>query len=55
MHAEVAWELVFLETQVQPQTILDPDYLSDYLSVSYDYDLTCLENPKKGWSVFGST
>ena len=24
-------------TQVQPQAILDPDYLPDYLSVSYDY------------------
>ena len=24
------------ETQVQPQIILDPDYLPDYLSVSYD-------------------
>ena len=26
-----------LGTQVQAQIILDPDYLSDYLSVSYDY------------------
>ena len=55
MYAEVARVLVSSGTQVQPQTILDPDYLPDYLSVSYDYDLTCLENPKKGWSVFGST
>ena len=37
MYAEVAWVLVSLETQVQPQIILDPDYLPDYLSVSYDY------------------
>ena len=28
MYAEVAWV---------PQVILDPDYLPDYLSVSYDY------------------
>ena len=34
MHAEVAWVLVSLGTQVKPQIILDPDYLS----VSYDYD-----------------
>ena len=33
MYAEVAWVLVSLRTQVQPQVILDPDYLS----VSYDY------------------
>ena len=39
MYAEVAWVLVSSGTQVQPQVILDPDYLPDYLSVSYDYDL----------------
>ena len=38
MYAEVAWELVSSRTQVQPQVILDPDYLPDYLFVSYDYD-----------------
>ena len=37
MYAEVAWVLVSLGTQVQPQVILDPNYLPDYLSVSYDY------------------
>ena len=37
MYAEVAWVLVYSGTQVQPQVILDPDYLPDYLSVSYDY------------------
>ena len=37
MYAEVAWVLVSSETQVQPQIILDPDYLPDYLSNSYDY------------------
>ena len=39
MYAEVAWVLVSLGTQVQPQIVPDPDYLPDYLSVSYDYDL----------------
>ena len=29
--------LVSSGTQVQPQIILDQDYLPDYLSVSYDY------------------
>ena len=38
MYAEVAWVLVSSGTQVQPQIILDPDYLPDYLSVSYDYN-----------------
>ena len=28
--------LVYSRTQVQPQLILDPDYLPDYLSVSHD-------------------
>ena len=37
MYSEVAWVLVSSETQVQPQIILDPDYLPDYLSVSYGY------------------
>ena len=37
MYAEVAWVLVSSGTQVQPQIILNPDYLPDYLSVSYDY------------------
>ena len=37
MYAEVAWVLVSLGTQVQPQVILDPDYLPDHLSVYYDY------------------
>ena len=40
MYAEVAWVLVSSRTQVQPQVILDPDYLRDNLSVSYDYGLT---------------
>ena len=37
MFSEVAWVLVSSGTQVQPQIILDPDYLPDYLSVSNDY------------------
>ena len=40
MNSEVAWVPVSSGTQVQPQIILDPDYLSGYLSVSYYYDLT---------------
>ena len=39
MNSEVAWLLVSSETQVQPQIILDPDYLPDYLSVYYEYDI----------------
>ena len=38
MYAEIAWVLLSSRTQVQPQVILDTDYLPDYLSVSYDYD-----------------
>ena len=38
MHAEVAWVLVSSGTQVQPQIILNPDYLPDGFSVSYGYD-----------------
>ena len=37
MYAEVDWTLVSLGTQVQPQVIFDPDYLPDYISISYDY------------------
>ena len=37
MYAELAWVLVSSSTQVRLQIILDPDYLPDYLSVSYDY------------------
>ena len=37
MYAEVGWVLGSSGTQVQAQIILDPDYLTDYLSVSYDY------------------
>ena len=36
MNFEVAQILVFLRTQVQPQTIINPEYLPDYLSLSYD-------------------
>ena len=34
---EVVLVFVSSETQVQPRIILDPDYLPNYLSVSYDY------------------
>ena len=37
MYADVAWVLVSLGTQVQPQIMLDPEYLPGYISVSYDY------------------
>ena len=39
MYVEIAWVLVSSITQVQPQVMLDPDYLPDYLSVSYDYGM----------------
>ena len=38
MYVEVAWVLVSSGTQVQLQIIPDPDYLLDYLCISYDYD-----------------
>ena len=37
IYAEVAWVLVSSRTQAQSKIIFDPDYLPDYLSVSYDY------------------
>ena len=37
---EATWVLVSSGTQVQPQVILKPDYLSDHLSVSYDFGYT---------------
>ena len=37
MYSEVAWIVVSSGTQVRPQIIFNPDYLSEYLSVSYDY------------------
>ena len=46
MYAEVAWVLASSGTQVQPQIILDPDYLPDYHFISYDYDYK-----KKSWDV----
>ena len=38
MNSEVDWVLVSSEIQVLPQIILDPDYLPDYLSNSYNYE-----------------
>ena len=35
MNSEVAWLLVSSGTQVQPQMILDPDYLPDYGKFEY--------------------
>ena len=56
MYAEVAWVLVSSGTQVQPQTIVDPDYLPYYLSVSYDYDSKKFydENLDHGWGPSAS-
>ena len=39
LHSEIAWVLVSSGTQVQQRIILDPDYLPEYLSVSYDYGI----------------
>ena len=44
IYAEIAWVLVSSGIQVQLQVILNPDYLPDYLSVSYD----CVESL---WSI----
>ena len=38
MRSEVSWVIVSSRSQVQPQIILDLDYLSHYLSISYDYE-----------------
>ena len=40
MYSEVVLVLVSSGTQVQPQIILDLDYLPDNVSVSYDYAKT---------------
>ena len=50
MYAEIAWVLVSSGTQVQPQVMLDPDCLPDYLSVSYDYAIS--ENVWNGTEIF---
>ena len=46
MNSEVAWVLVSSGTQVQPQIILDSDYLPDYLSVFYGLEY---KNRKKSF------
>ena len=38
MYSEVAWVLLPLGAQVQPQIILEPGYRPDCFSVSYGYD-----------------
>ena len=35
MYSEIGWVLVSSKTQVQPQIILDPDYLADRLSLRF--------------------
>ena len=47
MYSEVAWVLVSLGTQVQPQIIL-------YLSVSYDYGKTHKIVSDIHWNTFGA-
>ena len=37
MYSGVAWVLLSSRKQVQPQIILDTDYLPDYLFFSYDF------------------
>ena len=49
MYSEVVWVLISSGTQVQPQIILDPDYLPDYFSVHYDYDST--KKNKIYWTI----
>ena len=51
MHSEVAWVLVSSGTQVQPQIILNPDYLADYVSVSYDDAFILLSDLKSNPNV----
>ena len=48
MYAEVAWVLVSFGAQVQPQIIMDPDYLPHYLSVSYDYNVN-MQSYNNSW------
>ena len=56
MYSEVAFVLVSTGFQVQPQIILDPDYLADYLSGSYNYDrLNLILNAIQGFSLFRQT
>ena len=50
INSEVASVLVSLGTQVQPQIILDLDYLLDYLFISYDYGETNCSTPITGSS-----
>ena len=51
-YSDVAWVLVSSATQVQPQIILDPDYIPDYLSVSYDYGVSKSINGSSFFPVF---
>ena len=38
MYSEVAWVLVSLGAEAQPQILLEPHYLPDYPSVYHDYN-----------------
>ena len=52
MHSEVVWLLVFSGTQFQPQIILQPDYLPDCFSVSYDYAVHFHKISRRGCKAF---
>ena len=54
MYSEVAWVLVFLRIQIHLQIIPNPDYLPDYLSVSYEYAKSneTIEGSKKMIDIF---
>ena len=58
MYSEVVWVLVSSRNQVQSQIILDPDYLPDYLSVSYDCVLMRGANRhrtfRKNWNTYSN-
>ena len=54
MNSEAAWVLVSSRTQDQPQIILDPDYLPDYLSVSFDYDILKFSDNVRDFTLEGS-
>ena len=47
VYSEIAWVPVSSGNQVQLETKLNPDYLPDYLSVSYDYGKTENLKPKR--------
>ena len=51
IYSEVAWVPVSLGTQVQPQIILEPDYLKNFLSISCDYGFPYSEQEYIWWNI----